>query len=126
MPQPHPPSRRIIELRKHPRIPTPSGALFAFKSLRKPAQGEESAEGEGPLLEISLGGCRLTSDVPLTASDRYNLILQISGDRQPISVDAAVVRWNQGNTYGLKFTTLRPDHETRLQDVLRDIRHHST
>jgi c-di-GMP-binding flagellar brake protein YcgR len=122
MSQPSPQSRRIIELRKHPRIPTPTGALFSFKSLRSPAKSEEAAEGEGTLINLSLGGCQLVSDVPLTVGERYNLILQPSGDRQPISVEAAVVRWTEDRSYGLKFSSLQSDDESRLKDLLLELR----
>jgi len=123
MAQPFSSARRLIELRKHPRIPTPEGALFSFKSLSQGAQLEATAEGEGTLINLSLGGCQLVSDVPLTIGERYNLILQPSGGSPPISVEAAVVRWTADKTYGLKFISLQPNDESRLQDLLREIRH---
>jgi c-di-GMP-binding flagellar brake protein YcgR len=123
MSTPHPPARRIIELRKHPRIFTPSGALFSFKRLVIPIQFQENTEGEGTLIDLSLGGCRLTSDVPLEIGEQYRLILQVSSDRRPIPVEAAVVRWTQDKTYGLKFTALQSDDESRLQELLLEIRH---
>src|SRR2546422_567721 len=92
MSQPPSHNRRIIELRKHPRIFTPSGALFSLKRLISPAQFEEHTEGEGTLIELSLGGCRLLSDIPLEIGERYNLILQVTKEscrirlyRSPIS-----------------------------------------
>ncbi len=120
-----PPShnRRIIELRKHPRIFTPSGALFSLKRLISPAQSEEHTEGEGTLIELSLGGCRLLSDIPLEIGERYNLILQVTKKSCPILVEAAVVRWTQESTYGLKFTSLQSIHESHLRELLLDIRH---
>lgn len=127
MTQPNSPqARRFIELRKHPRFPTPSGTLFSFKSVAAPAHIDDLREGEGTLLELSLGGCKLTSDVPLTVGERYHLILQPSGGKQPISVEAAVVRWNHDKTYGLKFTSLQSEDESRLTDLLRDIRRQSS
>lgn len=123
MSTPHPPARRIIELRKHPRIFTPSGALFSFKRLVIPVQFQENAEGEGTLIDLSLGGCRLRSDVPLEIGEQYRLILQVSSERRPIPVEAAVVRWTQDKTYGLKFTALQSDDESRLQELLLEIRH---
>jgi len=123
MSQPPSHNRRIIELRKHPRIFTPSGALFSLKRLISPAQFEEYTEGEGTLIELSLGGCRLLSDIPLEIGERYNLILQVTKKSCPILVEAAVVRWTQESTYGLKFTSLQSIHESHLRELLLDIRH---
>jgi c-di-GMP-binding flagellar brake protein YcgR len=123
MNQPPSHNRRIIELRKHPRIFTPSGALFSLKRLISPAQSEEHTEGEGTLIELSLGGCRLLSDIPLEIGERYNLILQVTKKSCPILVEAAVVRWTKESTYGLKFTSLQSIHESHLRELLLDIRH---
>jgi c-di-GMP-binding flagellar brake protein YcgR len=123
MSQPPSHNRRIIELRKHPRIFTPSGALFSLKRLISPAQSEEHTEGEGTLIELSLGGCRLLSDIPLEIGERYNLILQVTKESCPILVEAAVVRWTKESTYGLKFTSLQSIHESHLRELLLDIRH---
>jgi c-di-GMP-binding flagellar brake protein YcgR len=123
MSQPPSHNQRIIELRKHPRIFTPSGALFSLKRLISPAQSEEHTEGEGTLIELSLGGCRLLSDIPLEIGERYNLILQVTKKSCPILVEAAVVRWTKESTYGLKFTSLQSIHESHLRELLLDIRH---
>lgn len=122
MAQPNPQPKRLIELRRHPRIPTPTGALYSFKSLSSSARSAETAEGEGTLINLSLGGCQLISDVPLAIGEPYTLILQPSGGKQPVTVEAAVVRWNQNTTYGLKFTSLQSNDESRLADLLRGIR----
>jgi c-di-GMP-binding flagellar brake protein YcgR len=123
MSQPPSQIRRIIDLRKHPRIYTPSGALFSFKRLVIPVQFEEDTEGEGTLVDLSLGGCRLLSDIPLEIGEQYNLILQVSKQSSPIIVEAAVVRWTQATTYGLKFLSLRSVDESHLRELLLDIRH---
>jgi len=122
MSKPPPQTRRIIERRKHPRIFTPSGALFSFKRLIEPVEIDEHTEGEGKLIDLSLGGCRLQSDIPLEISGRYHLILQVSKKPRPIIVEAAVVRWTQENTYGLKFTSLQSIHEPHLRELLLEIR----
>lgn len=123
MNQPPSQGRRLINLRKHPRIYTPSGALFSFTRLVVPAQFEGSAEGEGTLIDLSLGGCRLTSEMPLEIGEQYRLILQVYSQSRPIPVEAAVVRWMQDKTYGLKFTALQPGDEACLQELLLEIRH---
>ena len=122
MSQPNPQPKRIIDLRKHPRLLVPSGALFSFKRLVVPAQLGEDVEGEGALVDLSIGGCRILSELPLTIGQEYNLIFQISMERPPIPVDAAVVRWTDDATYGLKFISIDPHDESRIRDLLLEIR----
>ena len=114
--------RRIIERRKPQRIFTPSGALLSFSRLINPAESEEHTEGEGTLIELSLGGCRLYSDIPLKIGERYHLILQVSKKPRPIIVEAAIVRWIHENTYGLKFTSMQSIHESHLRELLLELR----
>ena len=114
--------KRIIDLRRHQRIIAPPSAIFSFKQLVVPAQILEDIEGEGTLIDLSLGGCRLLSDTPLALGREYHLILQISVERPPIPVETAVVRWTEDNTYGLKFTSIDTHDESQLRDLLIEIR----
>lgn len=114
--------KRIIDLRKHQRIIAPPSAIYSFKQLVVPAQLLDDVEGEGALIDLSLGGCRLLSDTPLALGREYHLILQISVERPPIPVEAAVVRWTEDNTYGVKFTSIDTHDESQLRDLLIEIR----
>jgi hypothetical protein len=114
--------RRIIERRKHPRIITPSGALFSFKRLIEPVEFEEHTEGEGTITDLSREGSRLLSDIPLVIGEPYHLILQVSKKSRFIIVEGAVVRWTRENAYGLKFTSIQSIHESHLQELLLDMR----
>ncbi len=114
--------KRIIDLRKHQRIIAPPSAIYSFKLLVVPAQLLDDVEGEGALIDLSLGGCRLLSDTPLALGWEYHLILQISVERPPIPVEAAVVRWTEDNTYGLKFISIDTHDESQLRDLLIEIR----
>ena len=120
----HPPSpkRRIIERRKHPRIITPSAALFSFKRLIEPVEFEEHTEGEGTITDLSREGCRLLSDIPLVIGEPYHLILQVSKKSRPIIIEGAVVRWTHENTHGIKFTSMQSIHESHLRELLLELR----
>jgi len=122
MSQPRSQHRRIIERRKHPRILTPSGTLFSFKRLIEPVESEEHTEGEGTITELSRGGCRLLSDIPLVIGEPYHLILQVSKKSRPIIIEAAVVQWTHEKTHGLKFTSLQAIHESHLRELLLELR----
>jgi hypothetical protein len=117
--------RRMIELRKHPRIFTPASALVSFKRLVVPVRSEEESEGEATLLELSLGGCRIQSDVPLSLGKEYSLILQFSGEKKPVRIETAIVRWVKDGTYGLKFMALPLKEESRIKELVKEGRHPS-
>ena len=98
--------------RKHPRY------LVRFKSVF-------STDGvhikEGLVLDLSLGGCRLTSAIHVPAG--IPIELHIRPDQQsPIYVPSAVGRWKGDSVFGLAFKEL-PDLEaatlTRLFLTLR-------
>ena len=115
--------RRIIELRQHPRVSTPSSALVSFKRLvAAPVRSEEELESDATLLELSVGGCRIQSDIPLALGKEYGLIMQLAGDRQPIRIETAVVRWNKNGTYGLKFLALPLREETQIKELVQATR----
>ena len=122
MAHPQPPAQRIIELRQHPRICVPSSALLSFKRLIIPVQFDLDTEGEGMLVDLSLGGCQMRSDVALTIGEQYNLILQVSSKSSPVIVEAAIVRWIQDNTYGVKFASMQPASDNQLRELLLEIR----
>lgn len=115
-------SKRIINLRKHQRVIAPPSALFSFKQLAVPVELLNTIEGEGAIIDLSFGGCRLRCGTPLTVGQEYHLILQVSVERPPIPVEAAVVRWTQDNTYGLKFTSIATHDETQIKNLLMEIR----
>ena len=116
------PKRRIIERRKHPRILTPSSALVSFKCHIDPFQSEDRAEGDGRLIELSLGGCRLLHEIPLEIGKGYHLILQVSKKSHPIIVETAAVQWIQDNICGLKFLSMQATYESQLRELLLELR----
>jgi hypothetical protein len=114
-------NRRIIELRQHPRMSTPSSALASFRRLvAAPVRSEEELESDATLLELSVGGCRIHSETPLALGKEYSLILQLTGKRQPIRIETAVVRWIKNGVYGLKFLALPLKEESRIKELIRE------
>ena len=105
------PSAPSHERRRTPRYQALNGSLFAFLS-----HSQEENEGDGVLLDLSKGGCRITSEVPLAVSQYYRLILHaIVG--QPVTIETAVVCWHSKSVYGLKFITVEEDQEELLEEI---------
>ena len=66
----------------------------------------ESGEVEGTAVNISLGGMLVESAQTLAFGSAVKLRFRLPAMNSDTEVDA-VVRWNQGNAFGLQFGSLR-------------------
>lgn len=80
--------------------------------------GDNEFEGEAGLLDISTSGCRLSSCVALKDGMVLKLSLFLPDYRWPLRVDQAIVRWVDGQEYGLEFIHLRQAQRERLRALL--------
>lgn len=112
--------RRFIELRKHRRLATPPGSLLSFVQLVKTPEG--AAEGDGMILNLSPGGCKISSEIAVSIGHTYSLIIQLPSFPVPITIDSAIVRWIGEHTFGFKFDTIRPEQEEQLKEYLQRLR----
>ena len=101
-----------VEHRKHPRY------LVHFKSLLSP---DGVRLEEGLVLDLSLGGCRLMSDIHVLPGTPLELNIR-PDQHAPIYVPRAVIRWERDSHFGLEFNEV-PEVElatlTRLLWTLR-------
>lgn len=115
-------ARRFIELRKHRRLTPPPGALLSFAQLAPPSETAEESEGDGTILNLSSGGCKILSEIPVKVGQPYSLIIQLPSFPTPITVEAAIVRWTSDLTFGVKFSAMQKGQEELLREVLRRLR----
>lgn len=78
-------------------------------------------EHTGSVLDLSLIGCRIEAPIPVHQSLIMELRIYVPDLDWPIIVDAAVVQWVEGNTFGLYFVRLRPTQGDRLAWVIARI-----
>ena len=104
------------ERRRSPRYKALKESLLAFRCA-----SHEATEGAGVLLDLSKGGCRITSEVPLALSHYYRLVLQATTG-SPVTIETAVVCWRSKSMYGLKFITVGGDQEELLEQKLLELR----
>jgi hypothetical protein len=102
--------------RRVPRYRALNGSLLAFVCPR-----QEEMHGDGALIDVSKGGCRISSKMPLNVSDYYRLILQPVGGQQ-VTIETAVVCWHSNSVYGFKFITVEQDQEELLHQNLVQLR----
>jgi hypothetical protein len=76
--------------------------------------------GAGTVWNLSAGGCRVDSDVPLPKGARLKLFVMLPDGAQPVVVEQAVVCWSRGREVGLSTRHLTVQHAARLQTFLSD------
>lgn len=115
-------ARRFIELRKHRRVTPPPGWLLSFAAIVRPGQQAAEHEGDGTILNLSPGGCRIVSEIAVMIGQQYQLIIQPPLASTPIMVDSAVVRWSHSHEFGIKIVSIGPEQEERLLELFHRLR----
>lgn len=97
-------ARRPIDRRQYQRLATNFPVSFSW----------EQVSGEGIATNISLGGCRLETNVQLVQEALLQLQLHVPRCEPGIRVEAAVVRTIQSKSVGVQFLRLTESEKTRL------------
>ncbi len=80
--------------------------------------------GDGILVDLSLRGARVESDIDVRPGTSLELRVQASEDEPPLKVQEAVVRWSRAQQFGLEFVTLDPEEWARLQHTVTELEMH--
>jgi len=75
-------------------------------------------EGEGILWNLSSTGWRLSGELPLEIGAVCSLSVMLPMNKQ-ISVAAGIVRWVQGQDYGIETLVMDGKAQTHLSDYIR-------
>jgi hypothetical protein len=78
-------------------------------------------QGDGYTADVSSGGCRIESDIPVQMGMCLALLLTVSEHAPPIKIAAARVRWAQTYAFGVEFLRILPADESRLTDLLASV-----
>ena len=105
-----------MDIRKHARFTVHFQSSFS---------SGQRLEGEGTVLNLSVGGCKVKSDtrVPLGTDVRLHIMMQ---EEQPLEIKRAAVRWVRGQEFGLEFTFVEADEELRLRLFVQTFERSST
>jgi PilZ domain len=82
-----------------------------------------SATGAAPgrATEISIDGCTVETEAPLSEGALVHLVLHPAPGATPIAVDAAVVHGLLPNGGGLHFVRIQPAERDRLRQLVADL-----
>jgi len=99
-----------VNLERRGRRLSMSRRLFFF--------GDGEFEGEASVLDISTNGCRASSLTEVKVGLSLKLSVFLQDQQWPLRIDEAVVRWVEGQTFGLEFVGIRPAQRERLRAIL--------
>ena len=75
-------------------------------------------EGQGRTLDLSTGGCKIETDLPVVAGESFECRIYVPGLDWPLRIDEGQVRWVKAGTFGIQFTKTQPDEEVKLKRVI--------
>ena len=80
---------------------------------------EEGVTGWGTLFSLSLGGCAVQSDTPVSDNMLVTLRLAPSEDSPPIIIEMGRVRWATMQEFGVEFLIVLQKEREKLDWFLR-------
>ena len=96
-----------MEQRKHPRFAVQLPIAFSGDAI----------SGDGTVIDIPKGGWQVTvaSAQGVPAGTDLALRIALPDHAAPMEVTLAVVRWSQGQKFGLEFLRMEDDEQERLR-----------
>ncbi|MDR4479190.1 MAG: PilZ domain-containing protein [Nitrospira sp.] len=114
-------SHARIELRQHQRCVVPPACLLSFAPFAPTISFSSDAEGEGVVINLSSGGCQISSDIGVNVGDAMSLIIMLPGEIAPTAIDLALVRWGREKHFGVEFVSMGTVELDRLRQFLASI-----
>lgn len=92
-----------------------------FPASFQSAYLDQTIIGEGTIATLSIQGCSLISQQPLSTGSLLRIQIRYAEQEAPIEVDVAVVRVSTSRQLGLEFLSLQPNQEERLRRLLEHL-----
>lgn len=77
--------------------------------------------GRGPVVDLSLKGCRIFGDSPVEVGKRLSLRLTIPHSNQLVQIDGMRVCWIAETAFGVEFPSLSPEVKHRLHRIIQGL-----
>jgi len=78
----------------------------------------DDVEGAGVVLDLSTGGCRIESSVPVQYGMTMVLSIYVPDVEPPLMLEAATVQWVSDQMFGVAFFRLPEQERERLEMVI--------
>jgi hypothetical protein len=98
-----------MEQRKHARYQVEYAGSFSGDTI----------SAQRVILDLSAVGCKARSTVVVEKGDFVEVLIDVPRYATPLQVALAVVRWSNGQEFGLEFIQMEPDNQQRLRELIR-------
>ena len=103
---------KTMDRRATPRLRVQFRATFSSSTKK---------EGAGVMLDLSSGGCRVESPIPVEPGLLLELRIYAPDVEWPLMIEAANVQWVSGQTFGLAFFRITETEQQRLGEVIENL-----
>lgn len=103
---------KTVDRRATPRLRVQFRTTFSSSTKR---------EGTGVMLDLSSGGCRVESPIPVEPGLLLELRIYAPDVEWPLMIEAANVQWVSGQTFGLAFFRITETEQQRLGEVIENL-----
>ena len=110
----------VMDMKTEDRRATPRFRV----QFRTTVSGSTQPDGEGIMLDLSKGGCRLESPLVILPGLLLELRIYVPGLEWPLMIDGADVQWVSGQIAGLAFVRIRQTEQQRLDEVITNLSAH--
>lgn len=100
--------RTTMQIRRYIRLPVECTVEFS---------GEESY-GEGTLVDLSTGGCTISSNQPIQVGRLLRLRLHLPDNGEPAVIQQAKVKWVRASQFGVEILSISKDNQQRLNEYI--------
>lgn len=100
--------KKVLQSRSRPRVPVDYPASFTG----------DDVSGHGTVRNLTLAGGEIESAVQLPLGAGLRLHVQPPSARPSIVIALGIVRWKEGERYGLEFVRFEGDAKEQLKDML--------
>ncbi len=100
-----------MEQRKYPRFPINCTVTFT----------SDAAKGEGRVLNLSLGGGAIESEVAINRGEYLKLQIKLPDQPTLLEIDLAPVRWVDGKAFGVEFISMQPQAKNMLNQCVAEL-----
>ena len=100
-----------MEQRKYTRFPINCTVTFT----------SDVAKGEGRVLNLSLSGGAIESEVAVSRGEYLKLQIKLPDQLTPLEIDLAPIRWVDGKAFGVEFISMQPPAKNTLNRCVDEL-----
>ena len=76
--------------------------------------------GDGRVLDLTSPGCLIESSIGVQKGQSLQLKISLPGQKRPLMVRLAVVRWTNGKQFGVEFIKMDESHRVALNRYMAE------